>query len=120
MGFGGLALATAVAALGHGGLLVLLLHRRLDGIEGERLAIVFDEDSRRRGADGRRRLGHRLRDDRPGAGAADPAAGSRLAAAIGGGLAVLAVGGKIAADHRTRRRLAGPGITVREEHSASM
>ena len=40
MGFRGLALATALAALGNGGLLVLLLRRRLNGIEGRRLAIV--------------------------------------------------------------------------------
>jgi putative peptidoglycan lipid II flippase len=41
MGFRGLALATALAALGHGALLVALLRRRLNGIEGERLAIVL-------------------------------------------------------------------------------
>jgi len=41
MGFRGLALATAIAALAHGGLLVLLLHRRLGGIEAKRLAIGF-------------------------------------------------------------------------------
>jgi putative peptidoglycan lipid II flippase len=41
MGFRGLALATSMAALGNGGLLVLLLRHRLAGIDGERLAIVF-------------------------------------------------------------------------------
>jgi putative peptidoglycan lipid II flippase len=41
MGFRGLALATSIAALGNGGLLVVLLRRRLKGIEGERLAIVL-------------------------------------------------------------------------------
>jgi putative peptidoglycan lipid II flippase len=40
LGFRGLALATAVAALGNGGLLVVLLRRRLDGIDGPRLARV--------------------------------------------------------------------------------
>ena len=41
MGFRGLALATSIAALGNGGLLVLLLRRRLHGIDGDRLAIVL-------------------------------------------------------------------------------
>src|SRR5204863_461336 len=41
LGFRGLALATSKAALADGGLLVLLLRRRLDGIEGERLMIVL-------------------------------------------------------------------------------
>ena len=41
MGFRGLALATSIAAIGNGGALVVLLRRRLRGIEGERLAIVF-------------------------------------------------------------------------------
>ena len=49
MGFRGLALATAVAALGNGGLLVLLLRRRLGGIEAKRLTVVLREDSRGRG-----------------------------------------------------------------------
>src|SRR5207244_9156719 len=41
MGFRGLALATSIAALGNGGLLALLLGRRLNGLDGERLALVF-------------------------------------------------------------------------------
>src|SRR3989442_783974 len=41
MGFRGLALATSIAALGNGGLLVVLLRRRLKGIDGRRLAIVL-------------------------------------------------------------------------------
>jgi putative peptidoglycan lipid II flippase len=41
MGFRGLALATSIAALGNGGLLVLLLRHHLAGIDGQRLAIVF-------------------------------------------------------------------------------
>jgi putative peptidoglycan lipid II flippase len=40
MGFRGLALATSLAALGNGGLLILLARTRLGGIEGRRLAIV--------------------------------------------------------------------------------
>jgi putative peptidoglycan lipid II flippase len=41
LGFRGLALATSVTALADGGLLVLLLRRRLKGIEGDRLMIVL-------------------------------------------------------------------------------
>jgi putative peptidoglycan lipid II flippase len=41
MGFRGLALATAIAAIGNGGVLVFLLRRRLQGIEGQRLAMAF-------------------------------------------------------------------------------
>ena len=41
MGFRGLALATSMAAFADGGLLVLLLRRRLKGIEGERLMMVL-------------------------------------------------------------------------------
>jgi putative peptidoglycan lipid II flippase len=41
MGFRGLALATSIAALANGGVLVLLLRRRLNGIEGRRLAIAL-------------------------------------------------------------------------------
>jgi len=40
LGFGGLALATSIAALVNGGVLVVLIRRRLDGIEGARLARV--------------------------------------------------------------------------------
>src|SRR5205085_11682412 len=41
IGFRALALATSVAALGNGGVLAVLLRRRLNGIEGERLTRVF-------------------------------------------------------------------------------
>lgn len=41
MGFRGLALATSIAALANGGVLVVLLRRRLEGIDGEPLAIVL-------------------------------------------------------------------------------
>jgi len=44
MGFRGLALATSIAALASGGLLVLLLRRRLQGIEGRRLTFVRAAD----------------------------------------------------------------------------
>jgi putative peptidoglycan lipid II flippase len=40
MGFRGLALATSIAAVVNGALLVGLMRRRLDGIGGDRLAIV--------------------------------------------------------------------------------
>jgi putative peptidoglycan lipid II flippase len=41
MGFRGLALSTAIAAIAHGGVLVVLMRRRLNGIEGRRLALVL-------------------------------------------------------------------------------
>jgi putative peptidoglycan lipid II flippase len=41
MGFRGLALATAIAALGNGGLSLLLLRRRLGAVDGTRLLILF-------------------------------------------------------------------------------
>jgi putative peptidoglycan lipid II flippase len=41
MGFRGLALATSIAALGHGAILIMMMRRRLDGMGGERLAIVL-------------------------------------------------------------------------------
>ncbi len=41
LGFRGLALGTSLAALANGGLLMLLLRRRLDGIGGGRLAVAF-------------------------------------------------------------------------------
>jgi putative peptidoglycan lipid II flippase len=41
MGFRGLALGTALAAIAHGGVLVLLMRQRLGGLDGRRLAIVL-------------------------------------------------------------------------------
>lgn len=41
MGFRGLALGTSIAALIHGGTLLLLLGRRLDGLEGARLSATL-------------------------------------------------------------------------------
>src|SRR5688572_4518241 len=41
LGFRGLALGTSIAALVHGVLLLTLLRRRLDGLEGRRLALTF-------------------------------------------------------------------------------
>jgi putative peptidoglycan lipid II flippase len=41
LGFRGLALGTSLAALANGGLLMLLLRRRLDGMGGSRLAVAF-------------------------------------------------------------------------------
>ena len=41
LGFRGLALATSLAALGNGAALMVLLHRRLDGIHGRELALTL-------------------------------------------------------------------------------
>ena len=41
MGFGGLALGTAIASLVNAGLLILLLSRRIGGIDGTRIARTF-------------------------------------------------------------------------------
>jgi len=41
MGYQGLALGSAIAALSNGALLLVLLRRRLDGLEGDRIADSF-------------------------------------------------------------------------------
>jgi putative peptidoglycan lipid II flippase len=95
MGLRGLALATAIAALGHGGLLVLLLHRRLGGIDAERLAtglakILAAAALMAVAAWG---IEYALTGLLPGQQILRR--GIRLAAAIGGGLAVLAGGARL-------------------------
>jgi putative peptidoglycan lipid II flippase len=95
MGFRGLAIATSMAALANGGMLVLLLRRRLKGIDGQRLTMVFTkvlvaaaamavaawgiDDVMTRWLPGREILWR----------------GVRLLTAIGGGLAVLALAAKM-------------------------
>ena len=95
MGFRGLALGTSIAALADGATLLLLLRRRLHGIEGERLAMVFIKVTAAAcvmalcawGID------HVLTTAMPGRQILLSAI--RLAAAIGGGLAALAVSAKL-------------------------
>ena len=94
MGFRGLALATSIAALGNGALLVVLLRRRLKGIEGERLAIVLSKVLVAAAAMALAAWGieHMMTAWLPGRQIL--LQGVRLLTAIGGGLGVLAVTAK--------------------------
>ena len=95
MGFRGLALATSMAALANGGLLVLLLRRRLKGIEGERLMIVLTKVLAAAAAMAVAAWGieHAMTALLPGQQIV--MRGVRLLTAIGGGLVVLAVAAKM-------------------------
>ena len=95
MGFRGLALSTAVAALGHGGLLVLLLHRRLGGIETKRLTVGFAKilAAGTLMAVAAWGIESAMNGFLPGPQIFRQ--GARLAAAIGGGLAVLFAGARL-------------------------
>ena len=95
MGFRGLALATSIAALASGGLLVLLLGRRLQGIEGQRLAIVLTKVLAAAAAMAVAAWGieYWMTGLLPGQHIA--IRGVRLLAAIGGGLFVLALAAKM-------------------------
>ena len=95
MGFRGLALATAIAALGHGGLLVLLLHRRLGGIEAERLAMVLTKILAAGALMAVAAWGIEYAMTGLLPGPQILRRGARLAAAIGGGLAVLVAGARL-------------------------
>ncbi len=95
MGFRGLALATAVAALGHGGLLVLLLHRRLGGIEAKRLAVGFAKILAAGALMAVAAWGIESAMNGLLPGPQIFRQGARLAAAIGGGLAVLVAGARL-------------------------
>ena len=57
LGFRGLAVATSLAAIVHGGLALVLLRRQLDGIGGGHLAMTFFKIAGRVGSDGPRRHG---------------------------------------------------------------
>jgi len=95
MGFRGLALATAIAALGHGALLVLLLHRRLGGIDAERLTIVLTKILAAAALMAVAAWGIEYAMSGLVPGPQTVRRGARLAAAIGGGLAVLVVGARM-------------------------
>jgi len=94
MGFRGLALATSIAALASGGLLVLLLRRRLQGIEGRRLTIVLTKVLAAAAAMAVAAWGieYLMTGLLPGQRIA--IRGVRLLAAIGGGLLVLVLAAK--------------------------
>jgi putative peptidoglycan lipid II flippase len=94
-GFRGLALATALAALGNGGLLVLLLREPLDGLEGSRLARGL---ARITAAAAAMALAAWTIETATGVwwpGDQLPMRATRLAAAIGGGLAVLGAAARL-------------------------
>jgi putative peptidoglycan lipid II flippase len=95
MGLRGLALATAIAAIGHGGFLVLLLQRRLGGIEAERLAIMSAKilTAGALMAVAAWGIDYAMTGWLPGASVFRR--GARLGLAIGGGLAVLAAAGRL-------------------------
>jgi len=94
MGFRGLALGTSMAALGNGGVLVFLLRRHLQGIEGERLAITLTKVMAAAGAMavGAWSIEHLMTGWLPGQQLIARAV--CLTAAIGGGLAILAAAAK--------------------------
>jgi putative peptidoglycan lipid II flippase len=95
MGFRGLALATSIAALGNGGSLVILLRRRLQGIEGEPLVTVLTRVLVAAAMMGVATwaLDYAMTELLPGRQILFRAA--RLSAAIGGGVAVLAAAAKM-------------------------
>ena len=95
MGFRGLALATSMAALANGGLLVLLLRRRLKGIEGERLMIVLTKVLAAAAAMAVAAWGIECAMTALLPGQQILMRGVRLLTAIGGGLVVLAVAAKM-------------------------
>jgi putative peptidoglycan lipid II flippase len=95
MGFRGLALATSIAALANGGLLVFLLRRRLKGLELGRLAIVSAKVLVAAGAMAFAAWGIEYVTAAWFPGRQLLIRGIRLLAAIGGGLAVLAAAAKM-------------------------
>ena len=120
MGLRGLALATAIAALGHGGFLVLLLHRRLGGIEAERLAITLTKilTAAALMAVAAWGIDYAMSGWLPG-----PSVfrrGARLAAAIGGGLAVLAAAARLLRIKELDDALRVVGSRLARNTSASM
>jgi putative peptidoglycan lipid II flippase len=95
MGFRGLALATSIAALANGGLLVFLLRRRLKGLELGRLAIVSAKVLAAAGAMAFAAWGIEYMTAAWFPGRQLLIRGVRLLAAIGGGLAVLGAAAKM-------------------------
>ncbi len=95
IGFRGLALATSMAALANGGLLLLLLRRRLKGIDGARLTIVWTKVLAAAAAMAVAALGIEYVMTALWPGQHVLLRGVRLLTAIGGGLVVLAVAAKL-------------------------
>jgi len=97
MGFRGLALGTAIAAMFNAGTLLFLLRKRLDGLEASRLAVAFAKIAAASVLMGAASYytAHWLVDVVPGAAWYWRAA--RVSTAIGAGIAVLAVSAKLLA-----------------------
>jgi putative peptidoglycan lipid II flippase len=95
MGFRGLALATSLAAIGNGALLILLLRRRLHGIDGRHLAMVTTKVLTAAAAMGVAAwaIQYMMTTWVPGDRLA--AQGARVGAAIAGALVVLAAAAKL-------------------------
>ena len=94
MGFRGLALGTSLAVLGNGGALLVLLHRRLGGIEHGSLALTFMKTILASSAMAAACVGveHLLARVLPGSGVASQVI--RLSGAIAAGLAALTAAAK--------------------------
>ena len=95
MGFQGLALATSLAAIGNGGLLIVLLRHHLHGIHGRHLAMVMMKVLTAGAAMGVAAWGiqYMMATWVPGDRVAAQCA--QVGAAIAGGLAVLAAAAKL-------------------------
>jgi len=91
LGFQGLALATSIAAILNGGILVLVLRRSLNGIDGGRLMVVFGKISLAAVAMALTSWGIHAGLMVAAPGAFILVRAIRLGAAIGGGLVVLAL-----------------------------
>jgi putative peptidoglycan lipid II flippase len=90
IGFEGLALGTSIAAIANAATLVWLLRRRLGGIDGRRLAVTLIKVTASAIVMAVTALAIQHAMDRGGTGLSTIAQAVRLAASIGGGLAVLA------------------------------
>jgi putative peptidoglycan lipid II flippase len=118
MGFRGLALATSIAALANGGLLVLLVRRRLKGLELERLAIVSTKIVAAAAAMAVAAWGIEFAMTAWLPGREILMRGIRLFTAIGGGLAVLAAAAKILHIDEFEDALGFLGVQVRNRRGA--
>ena len=120
MGFRGLALGASIAALANGGVLVVLLRQRLAGIEGKRLAIVSTKiiAAAAAMAAGAWSIEHVMTGLVPGGQLF--ARTVRLAAAIGGGVAILVAFAKVLRIDELDEALSVLGARFRMQRRAPM
>jgi putative peptidoglycan lipid II flippase len=95
IGFEGLALGTSIAAIANAGTLVWLLRRRLNGLDGRRLAVTFTKVTASAVVMGVAAVAIQQAMDRGGPALTTGAQVVRLAASIGGALAALAAMAKL-------------------------